>query len=102
MVRLSRTPFKSDFSLSRTVFFGPFRYKTPLKSEFFEFRMLKVRKFETNILKSKQLHCICVQIETSFFKNGVKAEATNSTLTEKYNILKEIDNVKKCAAAIRD
>ena len=38
MIRLSRAPFKSDFSLSRTVFFGPFSYKTPLKSDFFELR----------------------------------------------------------------
>ena len=44
------------------------------------------------------MHCICVQIETSFFKNGVKTEATNSN----FNIFKEIDNGKKCAKAIRD
>ena len=48
------------------------------------------------------MHCICVQIETSFFKNGVKAEATNSNSNRKYDILKEIDNGKKCAAAIPD
>ena len=98
MVRLSRTPFKSDFPLSRTVFSGPLSHKTPLQSDFFEIRTLNARKFETRLSKSKhQFH-----FQTSFSKMASKRKLQTRTLTEKYTILKEIDNGKKCAAVIRD
>ena len=37
-----------------------------------------------------------------FLKLASKRKLQTRTLTEKYDILKEIDNGKKCAAAIRD
>ena len=37
-----------------------------------------------------------------FLKMASKRKLQTRTLTEKYDILKEIDNGKKCAAAIHD
>ena len=95
-IKYSTTPYVGH-RLSRTVFFGSFSYKTPLK-----FRTSKVRKFERNILKSKQCIVFVFRLILHFLKMESKRKLQTRTLTEKYDILKEIDNGKKCATAIRD
>ena len=42
------------------------------------------------------------RLKLHFLKMAAKRKLQTLTLKEKYDILKEIDNGKKCAAAIRD
>ena len=94
MPRLSRTPFKSDSSLSWTIFFCPFRCKAPFELDCLDFKASKLRTFEAALYWCSNLNFI--------LKLASKWKLQTRTVAEKYEILKEIDKGMNCATAIRD